>query len=195
MIQMTVDQYILNKNAWQAELGMLRKLVLKTGLEENIKWGAPVYSLQGKNVVGLVAFKAYVGLWFYQGVFLKDNHNVLVNAQEGKTQAMRHWRFKSIDEMDAVLINAYLKEAIKNQEQGKEIKPQKKPLLIPKELQSALNNDVPLAESFEALSRGKKRDYAEYIAEAKRQETKQTRLAKIIPMISQGIGLHDKYKK
>lgn len=192
---MTVDQYILKKPAWQPELGLLRKLVIRSGLKENIKWGAPVYSLNGKNVVGLAAFKTYVGLWFFQGIFLNDNHKVLVNAQEGKTQAMRQWRFKSINEMDETVIQEYLKEAIKNQEQGKEIKPQKKPLIIPEELQAVLNKDASLTESFVALSLSKKRDYAEYISEAKRTETKQKRLDKIVPMISQGIGLNDSYKK
>lgn len=53
-------------------------------MEENLKWGMPVYSLEGVNVAGIVAFKNYVALWFYQGVFLKDDKKVLYNAQEGK---------------------------------------------------------------------------------------------------------------
>ncbi len=40
----------------------------------------------------------------------------------------------------------------------------------------------------------KQRDYCEYIAEAKQQKTKESRLEKIIPMISKGQGLNDKYK-
>ena len=55
-------------------------------LEENVKWGTPVYSLNGKNVVGITAFKSYVGLWFFQGIFLKDPFKYLVNAQEGGEQ-------------------------------------------------------------------------------------------------------------
>jgi len=181
---MTVDQYIQKHPKWEEELDFLRLVIKKTKLEEHIKWGAPTYSFQNKNLVGLGAFKSYVGLWFFQGALLKDEDNLLINAQEGKTQAMRQWRFRSIHEMNSKDIFAYLKETIKNQKAGKEIKPQKKPLVIPNELQTALNADASLADSFEALSLTNKRD-----------DTKQKRLSKIIPMIGQGVGLNDKYKK
>jgi uncharacterized protein YdeI (YjbR/CyaY-like superfamily) len=192
---MTVDQYIVKHPEWEEELGFLRLIIQKTKLEEHIKWGAPIYSYQNKNLVGLGAFKGYVGLWFFQGALLKDEDNYLINVQEGKTQAMRQWRFNSIHEMDSYSILEYLNETIKNQQQGKEIKPQKKPLIIPLELQEAFYANTALAESFEALSLTNKRDYAEHILEAKREETKLKRLAKIIPMIAQGVGLNDKYKK
>ena len=194
-LYMTVDQYIFNHPDWQKELELLRIIVLQTPLAENIKWGVPVYALEGKNVVAFAAFKNYVGLWFYQGALLKDETNKLINAQEGKTQALRQWRFKSIDEIEEKLVLKYLNEAIENQQQGKEIKPQKKPLIIPKELQTTFKFYPSLAMSFESLTLTKKRDFCTYILEAKRVETKEKRLAKIIPMIGQGIGLNDKYKK
>ncbi len=192
---MTVDQYILKHRKRQFALELLRRLVRQTPLAEHIKWGAPVYSIDGKNVVAFAAFKKYVGLWFYQGALLTDKKRILINAQEGKTQALRQWRFNSIDEIDPTLVLTYIQEAIENQKQGKEIKPQKKPLIIPKELLDALNMEAHLKESFEALNLTKKRDFCTYMLEAKRDETKQKRLAKIIPMISEGIGLNDKYKK
>jgi uncharacterized protein YdeI (YjbR/CyaY-like superfamily) len=43
----------------------------------------------GKNLLGIGAFKNHFGLWFFQGSLLKQNTKLLVNAQEGKTQAMR----------------------------------------------------------------------------------------------------------
>jgi len=48
---------------------------------------------------------------------------------------------------------------------------------------------------FDSFSLSKKRDFAEYISEPKRPETKLTRLDKIVPMILKGIGLNDKYLK
>ena len=87
-------------------------------------------------------------------------------------------------------------EAIQNQKDGKEIKPdKKKPLIITDALKAKLEQDANLKESFESLTPGKQRDYAEYIESAQREETKMNRLVKIIPMINQGIGLNDKYKK
>ena len=47
---------------------------------------------------------------------------------------------------------------------------------------------------FEELSLTYKREFAEYVADAKRAETRLTRLQKIIPMIKNGIGLNDKYR-
>jgi len=157
-----------------------------------LKWGMPVYTINDKKVLGIGVFKAYVGIWFYQGVFLKDTKKVLVNAQEGKTKGMRQWRFGSFEEMDAQLIKQYVDEAIAHQKAGKEIKPEKKPLVVPDELAEEISSNAQLSEAFDALTL--KREYAEYIAEAKRHATKLTRMEKIKPMILQGIGLNDKYR-
>jgi len=168
---------------------------LITELEETIKWGSPVYCLNGKNIVGLGAFKSYVGLWLFQGALLKDKKKKLINAQEGVTKALRQMRFNSIDEIDEILILEYLKEAIKNEKAGKEIKPAKKTkIAIPKELKVELNKNAKLKEIFSQLTPFKQREFCEYISEAKRETTKQSRLRKILPMIFKGIGLNDKYR-
>ncbi len=175
-------------------LKKLRSILLSTELEEKMKWGIPTYCLKNKNVAGIGAFKSYAGLWFFNGAFLKDGKNKLINAQEGKTKGMRQWRFESLNEVDEKLVKAYIEEAIQNQKDGKEIKPEKKPLVIPDELKEALASNSQLSEAFGALSLSCKREYAEHIAEAKREETKQKRLNKIIPMILDKMGLNDKYK-
>ncbi len=191
----SADEYIANHPEWENGLQKLRSLLIAAGLEETIKWGAPVYTVNGKNVVGLGAFKPYIGLWFFQGALLKDEKGKLVNAQEGKTRAMRQWRFASGDEMEEELILEYVAEAIQNQKDGKEIKPQKKPLVIPEELRQHFSENKELETAFNKFTLSKKREFAEHIAEAKRMETKMKRLEKIIPMIMDGIGLHDKYRK
>ncbi len=175
-------------------LKKLRSILLSTELEEKMKWGIPTYCLKNKNVAGIGAFKAYAGIWFFNGVFLKDEAGVLINAQEGKTKGLRQWRFESLDDIDDQLLLTYIEEAIQNQKEGKEIKPEKKPLIIPDELKEALASDSQLSETFESLSLSCKREYAEYIEEAKREETKHKRLKKIIPMIMDKVGLNDKYK-
>ena len=147
-----------------------------------------------KNVIGLAAFKEYVAVWFHQGVFINDKAGVLLNAQEGKTKGLRQWRFNSEEHIEAELLLEYIEEAISNQKKGLEIKPEKKPLILSDELKEALAADVALSERFDELTLSKRRDYAEYIAEAKRESTKNSRLEKIIPMIRAGIGLNDKYK-
>ncbi|UCH66664.1 MAG: YdeI/OmpD-associated family protein [Ignavibacterium sp.] len=191
----TVDKYISGNKEWNKELKKLRKIILKSELKEDVKWGAPVYTIDNKNVVGIGAFKSYVGIWFFQGALLKDKRKKLVSAQEGLTKALRQWRFDTIDEIDEKLILEYIKEAIKNQKAGKEIKPVKKSAIkIPKELSDKLKKNQKLKKSLEQLTPFKQREYCDYIDSAKREETKLSRLEKIIPMILQGVGLHDKYR-
>ncbi len=135
-------------------------------------------------------------MWFYQGVFLNDNAKVLINAQEGTTKALRQWRFTSVDEIDDQLVLQYVGEAIQNAKDGKELRPDRdKKLVIPEELQAAFDNDKNLAKAFLAFTPGCQRELAGYIAEAKRIETRESRLQKIIPMILEKRGLNDKYKK
>ena len=190
----TVDEFFSKVKHYQKELSILRALMDKTELVESIKWGMPVYTINGKNVVGLGAHKSYFGLWFYNGSFLSDPNKILINAQEGKTKGMRQLRFQSEEEIDAEVVMPLLLEAIENQKLGKEIKPQKKKLEIPDELKEALSNSSQLSEAFDSLTPGKQKEYTEYISEAKRIETRLKRLEKITPMILSGVGLNDQYK-
>ena len=191
----TVDEYIIASKQWGDALKKLRSIINKTELKETVKWGAPVYTIHDKNIVGIGAFKSYVGLWFFQGALLKDSKKRLVNAQEGVTKAQRQMRFNSAKQINDKVILEYLKEAIKNQKAGKEIKPAKKASIsIPKELQIELQKNSKLKKNFNTLTPFKRREFCEYISEAKREETKNSRLEKITPMILKGIGLNDKYR-
>lgn len=192
----SIEEYIETNPQWKKELLLLISIARESGLDETIKWGAPTYTYKGKNIVGLGAFKSYVGLWFHQGALLSDPEKKLINAQEGTTKALRQWRFNSIEEIDNHLIKSYIFEAIENQRQGKEIKASSKgEAEIPQELLICLKNDAKLKSRFKELSQFKQREYAEYISEAKREATKLSRLERIIPMIIDGIGLNDKYRK
>ncbi|MCK8481641.1 YdeI/OmpD-associated family protein [Psychroserpens algicola] len=192
----SVEEYIETNPHYEEELRLLRDIINTTELEETVKWSMPTYCLNGKNVLGIGAFKQHFCLWFHQGVFLKDEHNLLINAQENKTKALRQMRFETKADINKTAVLTYVKEAIENQRLGKEIKPTRKvkDVVIPEELKTALQSNTTLDTSFNALTPGKQREYCEYISEAKREATKISRLEKITPMIIQGIGLHDKYK-
>ena len=195
---MTPDEiYIHKKEAWKQELTLLRSVFTNLPLEETIKWGAPTYVFKGKNIVGLAAFKKYCGLWFFQGVLLEDKQKKLMNAQEGKTKAMLQWRFYTKDEIDLPLIKQYVLEAMHQVAIGNEVKfsSNTKPLVIPLELSQQLAIDTSLEAKFRRFSKSKQHEFSAYIATAKRAETKEKRLQKIIPMILSGEGLNDRYKK
>ncbi|NQZ77868.1 MAG: YdeI/OmpD-associated family protein [Ekhidna sp.] len=186
----TPEAYFANHPEKSEILQKIRSIFLRTELEEKMN----TYCWNNKNIAGIGAFKSYAGIWFFNGALLKDPDKVLINAQEGKTKGMRQWRFESIHDINEKTVLEYIKEAIENQKQGKEIKTKKKPLMVPNELKEALASDTTLSEIFDRMSLSKRREYSEYIRTAKKDETKQKRLKKIIPMILSGIGLNDKYR-
>jgi uncharacterized protein YdeI (YjbR/CyaY-like superfamily) len=183
-------------NSWSEELEFLKSIIAKTELIETTKWGGCVYVLDNKNVIGIGGFKNYFTIWFFNGVFLKDEKKVLVNAQEGVTKSLRQWRFTSKDDIVEALVLDYIHEAIENEKQGKIIKTQNAGVTIemPEIFQNELDLDKNLAEAFLKFSPYKQKEFLEYIVEAKREETKRSRIEKIKPMILENIGLNDKYR-
>lgn len=192
----SVKEYISKHPKWEKSLKHLHALISKTKLESAIKWGQPVYSLKGKNVVGIAAFKEHFGLWFFNGALLDDPSGHIYNAQEGKTKAMRQLRFESFEDINDNIIENFLQQAIENQRVGKEVKIDiKREAKIAPLLATVFSKDEDLKTQFYKLTPGRQREYAQYISEAKQEATKQRRLDKIIPMIKKGAGLNDKYQK
>lgn len=190
-----IEAFYAKEGPFKAGIAKLRELALQTEFGETLKWGVPVYTIDKKNVLGIITFKSYFGLWFYNGCYLKDPEKVLENAQEGKTKAMRHWKFQSVDEIPTEKVLSYMKEAIENQKNGLEWKPEKtKKTIIPPELKVAFKKNATLSSMFKTLTPYKQREYCEYIDTAKQDKTKQSRLEKIIPMILKGYGFNDKYR-
>jgi len=185
-----------NRNAyWQQEIERLKDLLATTELVETTKWGGIVYTLNGKNVLGLGGFKNYFTIWFFNGVFLKDELGVLVNANEGVTKGLRQWRFAQWNAVNAQEVLHYVHEAIANERAGLTIKPEKKARIECAYLDAALNNDSALHAAFDQFTLSKQNEFLEYIATAKQEATKASRLEKIKPLILAGSGLNDRYKK
>ncbi len=181
-------------DSWLEELEFLKSIIVKTELEEATKWGGIVYVLNGKNVLGIGGFKNYFAIWFFNGVLLQDKKKALVNAQEGVTKSLRQWRFSLKEEVNEAAVLEYINEAIANEKQGKNSKPQKKEPIVSELFQKELDTDANLAEAFLKFSPYKQYEFLEYIETAKREETKLSRIEKIKPMIKESIGLNDKYR-
>lgn len=179
---------------WEEELLLLKSIIDKTELKETTKWGGPVYVYQKKNVLGLGGFKDYFTIWFFNGVFLKDEKKKLVNAQEDRTKSLRQWRFTSKEEVNERDILEYIAEAIENEKQGKIIKPSKKEAIISELLEKQMIQNPALAEAFKKFAPYKQYEFLEYIESAKQEKTKLARIEKVIPMILENIGLNDKYR-
>ncbi|SDQ57133.1 YdeI/OmpD-associated family protein [Flagellimonas zhangzhouensis] len=190
-----LEAYYEQEHPFRDGISHLRQLALKTEADETFKWSFPVYTLNGKNVFGICKFKSHFGVWFFNGVFLKDPKKVLENAQEGKTKGMRHWKFSSMDEVDDMSVLAYMTESLENQKKGMEIQPEKtKKVEIPELLHAELIKHPTLQKAFEKFTPYKQKEFCEYIAEAKQEKTKLRRLEKILPMIKDEVGLNDGYR-
>lgn len=116
----------------------------------------PTYRLDGKNVLSICKFKKHFGIWFFNGVFLRDELKVLENAQEGKTQTMRHWKFYAIVDVNENNVLAYMNEAIENQSQDRILLPLKKKKAtrntLPELFKDALANNNIANTAFYSLS-------------------------------------------
>lgn len=190
-----IEAYYDTDHPFKEGIVQLRKLAQKMECEEDFKWSFPVYTIQGKNVFGICKFKNHFGIWFFNGVFLKDPKKVLENAQEGKTKGMRHWKFHTLDGIDKKSVLAYMQEAIENQKKGLEviaIKTSK--VTIPTLLQEKLKENKDLQTAFKNFTLYKQKEFCEYISEAKQEQTKLRRLKKILPLIQKGMGLNDAYR-
>ncbi len=193
-----VEAYYETEHLFKEGIAQLRSLALKTGLEETFKWMFPTYTLKGKNVLAICKFKKHFGIWFFNGVFLSDFKEVLENAQEGKTQAMRHWKFHALDDIDNTAVLGYMNEAIENERKGIKLAKKKKTpvkVVVPELLAAALKEHPEAQKAFSAMTPYKQKEYAEYIRTAKQEKTKQSRLLKILPMIKEGKGLNHLYQK
>ena len=196
--QEKLDKFYNEPHHFKNEVAELRTLALACRMTETYKCSFPNYMVDNKNIIAINKFKNHFGIWFFNGVFLSDQKKVLENAQEGKTMAMRHWKFITLEGIDKKDVTSYINEAIENQKKGLQVKVEKKAktkIVIPVHLSIALENNDDIKTAFNKLTYSKQKDYAEYIATAKQEKTKLSRLEKIVPLILAGKGIHDQYKK
>ena len=178
---------------WREELEMLRQIVLETGLTEEIKWGAPVYTHKGKNIVSVVALKESANIGFFKGVLLTDKHKIL--QQQGNLQSDRIIKFTNVKDIEKVkdVLKEYVLEAIEIEESGKKVEFKKNPEPIPNELLEAFEQDPAFKKAFYALTAGRQRGYIIHFSQPKQSQTRIGRIEKYKEQIFNGIGLNDKY--
>ena len=189
----SVDAFITRAPCWQAEMSMLREIVIGVGLTEDMKWGKPCYALDGSNVVIIIPFKEYCALLFFKGGLMKDPKGLLVQAGEN-SQAGRQLRFTSVAEVKKTqtTISSYLKEAIALQQSGVKMEKTVVELPRPAELEARFKKNPALKRAFEALTPGRRRAYLMHFNSAKQTATREARIDKNSPMILQGIGLNER---
>ncbi|MFC3196708.1 YdeI family protein [Parapedobacter deserti] len=180
-------------NNWRAELELLRQIVLETGLKEEIKWGAPVYTHHGKNIVSVGALKESANIGFFKGVLLTDKHKIL--QQQGNLQSDRIVKFTNVTAIEKLkdVLKSYVLEAIAIEESGKKVEFKKNPEPIPDELTEAFEADPAFKKAFYSLTPGRQRGYIIHFSQPKQAKTRIGRIEKYKAQIFDGIGLNDKY--
>ena len=177
------------RDRWAAEIAEMRRVLASLPMTEERKWGRPTYTVDGKNIVILLAFKEYFGLGFFQGALLKDPKKLLV--QLGQVQAGRVMKFTSAKDIKAkaATIKAYVREAIAVEKAGLRMEKKKtSDFPVPKELTERFRKDPRFKRAFEALTPGRQRSYLYHFGAAKQSATRLSRIEKAMPAIFAGRG-------
>lgn len=188
-----VDWFFQKATQWRDEFALLRKIVLSSGLSEDVKWGQPCYSYQGKNVVLMHGFKDYCALLFMKGALLKDEAGTLVQQTEN-VQSARQIRFTTLQEIAGAenMILSYVHDAIEIEKSGRKV-PRKATadFQVPDELQKRFDAEPAFKAAFDALTPGRQRGYLLHFASAKHSKTRKVRIEKATERILKGKGLDD----
>jgi uncharacterized protein YdeI (YjbR/CyaY-like superfamily) len=188
-----VDWFFNKATPWQEEYTKLRMIALDCGLTEELKWGCPCYTLDGKNIVLIHGFKEYCAYLFFKGALLNDANDILIQ-QTKDVQSPRQVRFANVLEIVELepVLKAYIHEAIEVEKAGLKIVPKTTAEYdVPAEFQSKLDRIPALKTAFEALTPGRQRGYLYYFSQPKTAKTREARVEKYIPQILDGKGVDD----
>ncbi len=188
-----VDAVIAKDKKWGDELKKLQKIILSTGLTEELKWGQPCYTLDGKNVVLIHGFKDYFALLFMKGALMKDPNKLLIQQTEN-VQSGRQIRFTDGGEVTqlAPTLKKYVEDAIAVEKSGAKIEMKKTAAFkMPDEFKEVLEKKAKVKKAFEALTPGRQRGYLLHFSSAKQAKTREARIEKCLPQILAGKGMDD----
>lgn len=188
-----VDAYLERRDSWQEEFALLRRILLDTGLTEDLKWGEPCYALDDANVVLIHGFKEYCALLFFKGALMKDPADILIQ-QTKNVQAARQIRFTGAAQISGMenVLKAYVAEAAEIERSGAKVDFKKTDdFAVPEEFQIRIDSTPSLKTAFEALTPGRQRAYLLHFAQPKQAKTRESRIDKAMPQILAGKGLND----
>jgi uncharacterized protein YdeI (YjbR/CyaY-like superfamily) len=161
---------------------------------ETVKWSQPSWEYKGL-LCGMAAFKQHCtfGFWKHSLVVGEDRYA----TDEAKGQFGRITKVSDLPSRKALL--GYLRKAVKLNDDGVKIERPKrkplKPLPVPPDLAAALKKNKAAAGHFEAFSPSKRKDYIEWLTEAKSEETRTRRLTTAVEWIAEGKARHWKYER
>ncbi len=187
-----VGAYLANAGQWREEMRMLRRIALDCGLDEELKWGKPCYTLGKHNVVILQGFKDRCAIMFFKGALLKDPKGLL-EKPGANSHVARRMVFSSLSDVveREGRLRAFIKEAIRIEKAGLKVEAKAGVEPLPDELKEAFREVPGLKKAFGRLTPGRQRGYILHFADAKQSRTRRSRIQKCVPRILDGVGLRD----
>lgn len=190
-----VDAYIENANPFARPiLKRLRQWAHKhcPECQETLKWSAPHFGYKGKMYCGMSAFKEHCAFGFWHPMMRRNDNSLEGMGSFGK--------IRSLADLPAESEFAKMaKEAMKLTDENVKAPPkpgkEREPLVIPPALKAALAKSKKAAATFEKFSYSHRREYIDWIAEAKRDETRDARVKQAIEWMAEGKQRHWKYGK
>jgi len=195
-----IDAYIAKSGAFaRPVLSHLRALVHEAcpGVEETMKWSMPSFLHEGRILCGMAAFKEHCTFGFWH----KGMVEVLGrDGAKGGTAMGSFGRITAIADLpkEKVLLR-YLREAVKlgASDEPARPKPERKraePVAVPADLAKALKENAAASSTFRSLSPSHRKEYVEWITEAKRDETRLKRIATTLEWLAEGKSRNWKYE-
>jgi len=196
-----IDRYIAQSRDFaQPVLTHLRKLVHKAcpAVEETIKWGFPHFDYAEGILCSMASFKQHCAFGFWKASLMSDPRKILSTV--GRTSMGHLGKLTSVSDLPAdKILLSYIREAARlnkdDVRRGRERPKVKKPLRVPDYFNRALKKNTSALTTFEAFSPSHKREYVEWITEAKSNETRERRIETAIQWMAEGKARNWKYMK
>jgi len=195
-----IDAYIAKAQPFARPiLNHIRKLVHAACPEvtETVKWSFPHFDYKG-SFCNMAAFKEHCSFGFWKQSLIKDTHGIFAKEQSAGSLG----RITSMKDLpsEKVLL-AYIKQAMAINDEGikqpakAKITTSNKELVLPDYLVKALAKNKKAQTAFNSFSYSHKKEYVEWLTEAKTEETKQSRLKTAIEWMAEGKSRHWKYAR
>ncbi|MBI2268932.1 MAG: YdeI/OmpD-associated family protein [Bacteroidetes bacterium] len=197
-----IDDYIARSQPFaQPILNHLRKLVHAAcpDVEEKIKWSFACFDYKDSILCTLASFKQHCSFGFWKAPIMSDSHKIFKSV--GETSMGHLGRITSLKDLpsDKILIQ-YIKEAVKLTDEGVKLPSRPKAIVnkepeLPAYFKKVLNKNKRAVKVFKEFSPSKRREYIEWITEAKTEDTRNRRLSISVKWISEGKTRNWKYIK
>lgn len=176
----------------------LRQLVHDTcpEAEEKMKWSFPHFDYRGEMMCSMAAFKQHCAFGFWKASLMENSQKLF--EKYGKTAMGNLGQICSLKDLPPdKILRASIKEAMKLNEDGEKVVKSKSShkgeLIIPDYLLNALKNNKIASVTFNSFSPSHKREYVEWITEAKTEVTRNKRLVTALEWMTEGKSRNWKY--